>query len=83
MKEKAFFITLEGLSLKQIKKFGGGGRWEPDFKLLNSKFINTFKMIKIFRAIHLVCIQKVKQPMITMKVMTEIEHVVVSKDNFK
>ena len=40
-------------------------------------------MIKIFRAIHLVCIQKVKQPMITMKVMTEIEHVVVSKDNFK
>ena len=28
MKEKAFFITLEGLSLKQIKKFGGGGGGE-------------------------------------------------------
>ena len=36
-----------------------------------------------FCTIHLVWIEKLKQPMITIKVMTEIEHIVVFRNDYK
>ena len=41
-----------------------------------------FNVINFFCAIHLAWIQKLKQPMITLKVMTKIGHV-VSRDDYK
>ena len=43
MKEKAFFITLEGLSLKQIKKFGGGGGESPTLSYLIQSSLTRLK----------------------------------------
>ena len=54
------------------------------FELLNLTVINMFKVINFFFcAIHLAWIQKLKQPMITLKGTTKIGHVLVLRDDYK
>ena len=45
MKQKAFFVIFEGLSLKQIKKFGGEGE-SSTLKVLISRVKNFIFLLK-------------------------------------